>query len=338
MTEVTRFPHYHQAENVVTNHVMVMLRMIYRESPKLFEGLLRALCGDEVTVGPSFSQQVAGTHSIPDGLILQEPMAIFVETKLGPHLDHSQLAAHCKTIEARTQGRKGNYLIALTTGEAGQAVPPEVTETAHAQGIKIVETSFGALIDQLGALPIHDVDLGEIVQEFADFISAQGLLPRREQSVAAMLTGTSWQANRDHGVYYEPADRNSKWQRASFLGLYHDKRISHVGRIVAVAVAVEDETGEMVFETPETGTLDDARRAAVRTCIDAAQAYYPDFQMKRHRYYVVDGFSPTGLRKTSPGGMMGHRYLDVELVAGTRAPSGASGAVVAALLDGKTYS
>lgn len=35
MTEVTRFPHYHQAENVVTNHVMVMLRMVYKASPKL---------------------------------------------------------------------------------------------------------------------------------------------------------------------------------------------------------------------------------------------------------------------------------------------------------------
>lgn len=337
MTEITRFPHYHQAENVVTNHVMVMLRMIYRESPKLFEGLLRALCGDEITVGPSFSQQVAGTHSIPDGLILQEPMAIFVETKLGPHLDHAQIAAHCKTIQERAQGRKGNYLIALTTGEASQGLPTEVVETARSEGIKIVETSFGAVVDQLGALRIHDVDLGEIVQEFADFIYAQGLVPRRDQSVAAMLTGTSWQANRDHGVYYEPADRNPKWQRASFLGLYHDKQVSHVGRIVAVAVAVEDEAGEMNFETLELGTLDDAQRAAVRACVDAAQAYYPDFQANRHRYYVVDGFSPSGLRKASPGGMMGHRYLDVEAVAGTRVPAGASGAEVAALLDGKTY-
>ncbi|WP_331325988.1 hypothetical protein [Methylorubrum populi] len=71
---MTRFPRYHQAENVVTNHVMVMLRMLYNASPKLLEGLLQALCADEVTVGPRFSQQVAGAHSVPDGLILQEPL------------------------------------------------------------------------------------------------------------------------------------------------------------------------------------------------------------------------------------------------------------------------
>lgn len=87
MTEVTRFPHYHQAENVVTNHVMVLLRMIYNASPKLLEALLQALCADEITVGPRFSQQIAGAHSVPDGLIMQEPLAVFVETKLSVSFD-----------------------------------------------------------------------------------------------------------------------------------------------------------------------------------------------------------------------------------------------------------
>ncbi len=82
---------------MVTNHVMVMLRMIYNASPKLLEGLLQALCADEVTVGPRFSQQVAGAHSVPDGLILQEPLAVFVETKLGSAADPHQLQRHCRT-------------------------------------------------------------------------------------------------------------------------------------------------------------------------------------------------------------------------------------------------
>lgn len=337
MTEVTRFPHYHQAENVVTNHVMVMLRTVYKQSPKLLEGLLQALCGNELTVGPSFSQQVAGAHSIPDGLILQAPMAIFIETKLGAHLNHTQLAAHCRTIAERAQNRGGNYLIALTTGEAGRTVPPEVAATADEHKIIIVETSFRDLVEQVATLRYHDVDLDEVIQEFVDFIYAQGLVPRQDQFVVGMLTGTSWEANRDYGVYYEPVDRNPKWQRARFLGLYHHKQISHVGRIETAVFAIEDETGTLHFETPEVGVLDDGKRAAIRACIDAAQEYYPDFQSGRHRYYVVDAFTPTDFRKVSPGGMMGHRYFDVEVVAGSRVPAGASGAAVAALLDGKRY-
>jgi hypothetical protein len=337
MTDITRFPHYHQAENVVTNHVMVMLRTVYKHSPKLLEGLLQALCGNEITVGPSFSQQVAGAHSIPDGLILQEPMAVFIETKLGAHLNHAQLAAHCRTIAERARNRGGNYLIALTTGEAGKTVPPEVSEMADQRNITIVETSFRDLVEQLAALRIHDVELNEVVQEFTDFIYAQGLVPRQDQFLVGMLTGTSWEANRDHGVYYEPIDRNPKWQRASFLGLYHHKRVSHVGRIVTVASAIEDAAGALDFDKPELGTLDDQQRGAVRACVDAAQDYYPDFQATRHRYYVVDAFAPTNFRKTSPGGMMGHRYFDVEAVVGARVPAGASGVAVAALLNGKSF-
>jgi len=337
MTDITRFPHYHQTENVVTNHVMVMLRTIYKESPKLLEGLLQALCDTELTVGPSFSQQVAGSHSIPDGLILQEPMAIFIETKLGAHLNHTQLAAHCTSIAARATNRGGNYLIALTTGEAGRTVPAEVLAMADEQGIIIVETSFRDLVEQVAALRDHDVDLTEVIQEFVDFIYAQGLVPRQDQFVVGMLTGTSWEANRDRGVYYEPVERNPKWQRARFLGLYHHKQVSHVGRIETVAVAVEDAGGILQFEKPEVGILDDRQRAAIRACVDDAQAYYPDFQASRHRYYVVDAFTPTGFRKVSAGGMMGHRYFDVEAAAGSRVPTGASGAAVAALLDGKIY-
>lgn len=337
MTEVTRFPHYHQAENVATNHVMVMLRTVYKTSPKLFEGLLRALCGDELTVGPSFTQQFAGAHSIPDGLILQEPLAVFIETKLGAHLNQAQLAAHCRTIAERAKNRGENYLIALTTGEAGRTVPPEVAATAREQGIEIVETSFRELVELVGAMRVHDVELGEVIQEFTDFIYAQGLVPRQDQTMAAMLAGTSWQANRDHGVYYEPADRNPKWHRASFMGLYHGKRVSHVGRISTVAVGIEDDTGAMRFEAPEVGTLTDDGRAAVRACIVAAQAYYPAFQANRHRYYVVDGFAPAEFVKISPGGMMNFRYFDLEAVVGCRVPIGASGADVAGMLAGKTF-
>lgn len=337
MTDVTRFPHYHQAENVVTNHVMVMLRTVYKASPKLFEGLLRALCGDEVTVGPSFSQQFAGAHSIPDGLILQEPLAVFIETKLGAYLNQAQLTAHCRTIAERTRNRGENYLIALTTGEAGRTVPTEVRETARDLGIEIVETSFRELVELVGALRVHDVELGEVIQEFTDFIYAQGLVPRQDQVMVGLLAGTSWQANRDCGVYFEPADRNPKWQRASFLGLYHGKQVSHVGRIATVVVGVEDGIGAVAFETPEVGALDDRQRAAIRTCIDAAQAYFPDFQKNRHRYYLVDGFALAGFRKTTPGGMMGLRYFDLEVIAGRRVPAGAAGTEVAALLAGKTF-
>ena len=338
MASVTRFPHYHQAENVVTNHVMVMLRMLYNASPKLLEALLRAICADELTVGPSFSQQIAGAYSVPDGLILQEPLAVFVETKLGSAINPDQLQRHCQTIVERLPGRKGSFLISLTSGQARQQkIPDELEAMARNNSITIVSVTFGDLVAQIAELPVADLSLRETLEEFADFVFAQGLVPREEQFMVAMLTGTSWRENLRYGVYYEPVERSPKWQQAAFLGLYHDKHVSHVGRIVAAVSAMQDDMGNIAFDKPETGILDDARRQAVRDVIEAAQDYYPGLESSPHRYYIVDSFTPMNFRKRTPGGMMGHRYFDVEDISKKRLPSGASGSVAARALDGHTF-
>lgn len=338
MASVTRFPHYHQAENVVTNHVMVLLRMLYNASPNLLEALLQAVCTDEVTVGPRFSQQVGGTYSVPDGLILQEPLAVFVETKLGSAANPDQLQRHCQTIVERLPGRKGSFLISLTSGQTGQqVVPKEVAAIAREHSITVVAATFGELVTQIAQLPVADLALRETLQEFSDFVFAQGLVPREDQFMAAMLTGISWRENLAYGVYYEPVDRSPKWQRAAFLGLYHDKQVSHIGRIVAVVPAMQDDTGGIAFGDPEIGMIDDARRNAVRDIIKAAQDYYPGLESVRHRYYLVDAFSPTEFRKVSPGGMMGHRYFDIEEIGGTRLPSDAAGSLAAQVLAGRTF-
>lgn len=337
MAEVTRFPHYHQAENVVTNHVMVMLRMLYDAAPPLLEGLLQALCTDEVSVGPRFSQQIAESHSVPDGLILQEPLAIFVETKLGASFNNDQLKRHCQSIVDRLPGRTNNFLIALGTGLSGFQIPTEVATIAHEHNIKVVASSFSDLLSALTVLPKTDHNMDDAIQEFADFIYAQNLVPREDQFIVAMLTGTSWRENLAYGVYYEPAERNPKWQRAAFLGLYHDRQISHVGRIITAVVAVEDENGEIIFEAPEKGNLNDQQRQQIRDVIKAAQSYYPDFQQERHRFYVVDGFESVDFRKQTPGGNMGHRYFDIEELSGQRLTAHASGSVAAKVLNGLSF-
>ena len=310
---------------------------MYDASPKLLEALLRALCAEEVTVGPRFSQQVSGAHSVPDGLVLQEPLAVFVETKLGAAADPDQLRRHCRTIVDRLPERKGSFLISLTSGQGGQAMPAEVTAMAKEHGVTLVQTTFGELVAQLTTLPVTDLGLRETLQEFADFIFTQGLVPREEQVMVAMLTGTSWRDNLAHGVYYEPVDRGPKWRRAAFLGLYHDKQVSHVGRIVCAVAAMQDDRGQIVFESPESGTLDDTKRQAVRDVIEAAQGYYPGLESSLHRYYVVDAFAATDFCKASPGGMMGHRYFDVEDISGQRLPSGAAGAAAAQALNGHSF-
>lgn len=193
--------------------------------------------------------------------------------------------------------------------------------------------TFGELVTQLAELPVTDLVLRETLQEFADFVFAQGLIPREEQIMVAVLTGTSWRENLAYGAYYEPIDRSPKWGRAAFMGLYHDKQVSHVGRILTAVGAMQGDAGLIAFDEPEAGTLNDARRQAIRDVIDAAGTYYPSLGETKHRFYIVDVFAPTDFRKMSPGGMMGHRYFDIEELGGKRLPSRAPSSLAAQALE-----
>lgn len=336
MTEITRYPHYHQAENVVTNHTMVMLRELYRTSPSLLEKVINGLLGEELTVGPRFTQQISGSDSVPDALILQQPLAIYIETKIVSGFGLEQLERHCKSIATKGHAEKGRILLALTAGSADTTSAPALADLGSRYGLRVLHKTFADLVDQLMEIQDKHPAITEGIEEFVAFIAARGLLPRRDQFMVTMLTGRSWQDNKAHGVYYEPAHRNAKWQHAAFLGLYHDKHISHVGRIVTVVEGYQTD-GTWSFEKAETGVVTDAHLAAISRVVAAAQYYYPGFQGDPHRYYVVDDFAETRFLKDSPGGMMGHRYFDIEKIAGSKAPPNASGSVVAALLSGKLF-
>lgn len=316
---------------------MVMFRTLYDASPQLLEILLQALCANELTIGTQFFQQISGKDSIPDGLILQKPLAIFIETKLGTELNSDQLKRHCKTIVERLPGQKGSFLISLTSGNAVKSVPEEVISLAKNNSITVASITFGELVTQIGQLIVTSPSLGETIQEFSDFIFAQHLIPRTDQFMVAMLTGTSWRENLKYGIYYEPSYRNPKWHRADFLGLYHDKEVSHVGRIVTTVSAMQDDTGEIAFDKPEKGKIDDSQRQLIREIIEAAKVYYPNLKSEQHRYYVVDTFTETRFYKSTPGGMMGHRYFDITSLSGKKLPSGAPGASAAEALSGHKF-
>jgi hypothetical protein len=66
-------------------------------------------------------------------------------------------------------------------------------------------------------------------------------------------------------------------------------------------------------------------------------AYY-NLKANPHRFYLVDAFMPTDCRKTSPGGIMGMRYLDFStLIPNFNSRKNYTTAEVAAMLEGSTW-
>jgi hypothetical protein len=338
MTNVTRFPHYHQPENIVTNHLMVFIRMIHDESPRLLEDLLQSLFEVDLKVGASFSQQIASSNSIPDGLILQEPFSVHIETKLVGSINEDQLKRHCQSIAADIQHSGRKFLISLAADDPGRKrVPAELNQFAQDMNIKILDTTFSELLAHFDQLKIRSQNLQDAAKEFKDFIHANDLVPRKNQTMVAMLTGVSWAENVMCGVYYEPVGRNRKWHQASFLGLYHSKSVSHVGRIMAVLSASLDANGSLVVSELELGTPTPEQIAAIKSTIDAAKGYFPDLGAEVHRFYVVDRFAETQFRKVSAGGMMGHRYFDIEAISRKTMDHDSPGTYAAAALNGREF-
>ncbi|MGA2630623.1 MAG: hypothetical protein ABSG54_10455 [Terriglobia bacterium] len=334
MSAISYFQRFSQKENHVTNNTLLVLRHVYRSSPRKVSLLLNSLLEEEVPVGLEFRQQVRGTHSVPDALISQQPLSVFIEAKLGDALDTAQIERHLKSIKNREHSKGSAILIGLTTQRIERDIE-NLKKKAKADGIRLFVITYSDLAMELRKLCAdHEQDLIEIVEDYQAFLAAEGLLSHVYDRMVVFPTGTSWRENVPHGLYYEPAGRSPKWN-CRFLGIYHNKRVSHVGRIETVTVC-RFEGGKVVVEGSELGELNDAQQSRIRQIIDDTD-YYDLKDGESLRYYLVDKFVETRFIKVSPGGMRGHRFFDLSEYVGTLNLGAATTMELAAALKGKTF-
>ena len=101
---ITIFARFAQRENQTTNYCLLVLKMLYEENPKLLGEALGNLLGADVgnKVGVVFQQQERKGSSVPDGLIIQAPISIYIETKSFDWFYDSQLANHLDALDKET--------------------------------------------------------------------------------------------------------------------------------------------------------------------------------------------------------------------------------------------
>ncbi|MBA96184.1 hypothetical protein [Sulfitobacter sp.] len=338
MSAINHFQTYSQRENHVTNNTMLMLKHVYRISPRLVEDVLQSLLDeDEVEIGPRFEQQVGEAYSIPDAVLSQKPLHIYVEAKRGDGLYDDQLGRHMRSISERGHPESSAFLIGITNNSTNVDDDERWKQRALEHGITFAATTYRELLEALDTACSDNPDLREILDDYQAFIGGENLLPDQHRKMVAMLCGQSWRENIEHGVYFEPAHRNPKWTRAHFLGVYRQKKISHVGRVVAAAIC-RKEDDNLIVEVEEFGALSTEHTSRIQNIIRTAETYFKGFAADAHRYYLVDRFEETDVRKASPGGMMGHRYFDIAELAGLEdVEQNASSADVASKLAGTKY-
>ena len=332
MTAISYFQRFSQKENHVTNNTLLVIRHFYRSSPQKLNLLLNALLEEEVSVGLEFQQQIRGTHSVPDALITQQPLSIFFEAKLGGLLDDDQILRHAESIKSRNVPNGSAILIGLTSKPLSSTTENSLKEKVEKFGIRFFAITYTNLVIELRKLCAeHEQDLIEIIEDYRSFLAASNLLSKPNNWMVAFPCGITLPENIRFGVYFEPASRASKGDYP-FLGIYRNKKISHIGRIISGAILqFPSDIPTETFGQWENENLEPIRH------IIAAATYYT-LTERQHRYYIVDKFIETNFIKSSPGGMQAQRYFDLsQYTDGVTYNSETSTQVVAKALQGKSF-
>lgn len=134
-------------------------------------------------------------------------------------------------------------------------------------------------------------------------------------------------------LYCCPAD----WSRrqVGYLGIYKEKSVQYIGSIDRVLRVDLETDGTLVCQdeagNQETATPDEAKR--IRLSIEMGKKQHQWELSHGYKFFLCSSLAATDYRKTSRGGIFGHRYLDLSVYI-TR---GMSLAALAEVLKSKTW-
>lgn len=339
MSRLHYFQRYSQRENVVTNNTLLLFSRLYAHSAQRFEAFLADLLETEPPeVGVRFTQQRVGSSgSVPDGLLEQRSFKVVIETKLHSRPEVGQLARHLEGFEAEDR----QVLLLLTPEQPSEEVleglRTAVRDQNEQRGLRIEATStiFRRVIQSYrDVLAAHDFEMHELLEDYEDFCATfhKGeLLPRGDYTMRAVPCGKTWDDNLAFGVYYEPVGRSPRAHR--YLGIYRDKSVRGVGKIVNTVEADLTAQGLQVSKQDEDATP--KQRGRIEGIVQSA-AERPGLGVSSgHRFYLVDHFHETDFRKGTPGALRSPRFLDLGEILGMEPLLSVE--EIADLLSGKTW-
>lgn len=316
-SDITLFSGYSQRENRTTNYCLLVLKMLYEENPKFLGEVLSNLIDEELAdvVGVHFRQQMRKKGSVPDGLILQRPFTIYIETKNFDWFYDGQLEQHLAALHAEGGGAKA--LVALGNFEALSADRFSRVEGICAEkyqgSIYFAAVSFEDFFD---ALPKDKVskNLSDTLDDFEGYLDEAGLLPRWKHRLDVVNCSGRPSEITAENVYMCPAKGGAyNHSRARFFGMYRGKSVRQVAIIDAVIDVGEDGAAKIRWKNVDTPDAE-----LVSLAIEKRNRLRPGVDPLR--VFLLGKLYDTDFRKPTKGGMQtSKRYFDVERLAPTDA-------------------
>lgn len=327
---ITQFPSYSQKENITTNYCLLVLKMLYDHSPKLLGEALSNITGQSIgdKIGVSFRQQVRRRSSIPDGLIVQAPVTVYIETKNFDWFYDEQLSKHLESLDGETPGIK--VLLALANFESADSHRfvniGKLCSTKYRNTIVFRSLSFQTFLEAIQMVDLPK-DLLDSFSDFRTYLDAEDLLPSWQNSLDVVNCARLPDDVLVGNVYMCPATGGSySHARSKYFGMYRNKKVEKVALIEAVVDVEEDTVATVKWKNIEASAEALQKRAGQRI----RELHPNEYPM---RVFLLGPLNDTSFRKDTYGGMQSSKqYFDVSSLSVTDA------ADLANKLRGKTWS
>ncbi len=324
MSELSYFQRYSQRENHITNNVLLMLRMLYRQHPSKLQTVIEGVLTQsdvedlELEVGPVFKQQQVASDSIPDAIIHQQPFVVMVEVKPGDKWNRPQIKRHIKS--AKSLGERNTVLLLLSKAH-DPMFDTKLIELSKKSNVRLVHSTFETLInliDSEAVVALHETNLRDVVDDFKDLLWEEDLLDDPYEMFAFGCSQTlEW--NLENRIYYDHLSRPSK---ANVLtGFYSKKEIHAIGSVTCTVVGSPAKGW-----TVESKHKSKSDKDVIKDVKNRVKSTAGDFSEEPLRWYIYDELFKTSFKKSTPYGYYGHEAA----AATTAATSATSTPTVAA--------
>ncbi|WP_121616347.1 hypothetical protein [Virgibacillus halodenitrificans] len=341
MSDVHYFPRYSQKENMVTNNTLLLFNRLYQNSPHKFTLFINSILekdGEELNTTVNFRQQERSRSGrVADGIISQDSFKVVIETKLYGQQHINQIIGHWDAFE-----KEDNQVFLWInkepiTKDYYHEIIDHLVDYNNKNGTKIsfVSTTFKEICYTFREiLQEYDIEMQTLIEDYEKFCNESGIIDNKDNKVRVVLTGSTFDENVKHKLYFHPQERG--YQNTRYIGLYRSKAIQAIGEISNIIdVKYDEKSDDFVSYKDITGRSNQDIKDRIKEVTKESKNKYGYPAEEERRFFVVEDFYKTNYKKMSKGGLAGVRYLDLSEIKDYREDMNAM--EIAALLDGKEW-
>ncbi|MBO9597188.1 MAG: hypothetical protein J7559_05095, partial [Cohnella sp.] len=291
-------------------NAMLLLSRLYSYSSAKFYTFLESILPENASVELLFNLQEKGNGSVPDATISQASFKVVVETKLYGNFELGQLMHHLQTFKGQ------DYKVLLTldpnpmNAMLKEKLQKEIASYNSTNQSNVVHRhlTFEELVNGINEIiDDHDYDMLDVLDDYREYCYSSDLIPNDWKRMRVQLAGTTLDINKKLNLYYDNAEHGFSGHR--FLGLYKQKAVRAIGKIIAIASAIP--VGGTLEVNVEQGELTEEMQERIRTAIDDSKNYGYNLVSIKHRYFFVEQFYETFFEKTTLYAPRGSRMFDL---------------------------